>query len=737
MKKLMALFTTVAIIASCACVNVSAAEIESLAGGPYNFENDSIEPFTNAKAVDSTNAGVDFVSANGGKVISFTADDDMKFSEAGITKGIIEFTTDWYSCNTKNGTAGYGVGIGIGSAESDKYLSLLKITKNKEGIFASACSGWSIRTMNVGQWMNLKIIVNVDSSDSAENGYNSWYEVYYKASGADDSTYKKMQLQYVDLESATVPAQQVSYGERFVFDEKVNASGNNNNQKMLSNVNRITIKDTQKTDNCLFDNMSVKVYEPLFEAVSKCKTADEVKAQLKLYHKLAAFDYGSEYTKTNDMNAVFSALANRSFASDAEVINAYNAAVSANLNPYISERYIMDDLTEKNIFPSGSLIYDENIKTDGNFYKPDYDNRATGVNFTSPITEGIIKFKSDVYVNYDSSSRITPFSVRVAANDNVYSQAEGTTLANINRSGSFAVASAAWTPNATVQNNKWSNIEYLLDVEDKSLRIKSDGKDATMPWSYNDYKVNTVANSNVYKFTGETGSHEMKSLPSSIYGIRVCTEANGGQSLDYLANTDITLYKPLYKAVNEAQSAQELANVIDFYSGELKVFAKSDKSYSDDEIYAALGGKTYASSKEFEKAYEEFVLANELNKGLVSLSSGIPTYINAEINTADLKVNKDDVSYIALYDESNALLGVYELPRLTYEKNTGDGYRVYTHGEAITFVNWDINVAAASRPDPIISASDWNAAKSAKAFIWSKDSQDNVIIPITNAVKVK
>lgn len=772
MKKLLALFMCLTIIASCASVSVCAAEIENLAGGPFNFENNNNEPFTsNAKVVDKTAAGVDFVTANGSKVLKLSGSSDIKFSESGINSGIIEFTTDWYACNLDtSGKLSYGVAFGIGS---QKTLDLFRLVKAETGAVAGANGGWSLTGgNNLNKWVTLKITVNVD-------GDNSWYEVAYKVPGADDSTYKNINFQhssyksgkhiyYADFkncigknpseltgdaliayktayEHAKEMADNTTYtyekryyldgvvGYQIVMkDGKVSQINVNDNQKILSDINKITFVGNVK--NNLYDNTSVKVYEPFYTAINKCTTADEVKAQLKLYKNLGIFDFGSEYTKVDDMNTVFSALIGQSFGSDAAVTNAYNAAVAANVNPYISERYVMDDITENTLF-AGELISDSEVDS-GKFFKPTYSN--SNLNFKNKYTDGIVKFNSDVYVNYryDNASagikRITPFGIR-AFGDNT-----SVGIASINRGGSFATESAAWggTPIGT---KKWTNIEYLLNIEDKSLRIRHNGNNIILPTSYNDYTSNTIANSYIYKYTGEKGSNFMGTLPDTINGLRYVPNIdNGGgaDSLDYMRNTDITVYKPLYKAINESTDAESFAKAIDFYSSNLNVFTKSDKAYLAGDLYTALGGKTYNNSKEFVDAYNKYVSALSLNPGVIEYNSKKTSinYISVEVNTSSVTVKKDDVSYIALYAADGSLNGVYELPRITSEKTAGDGQRTYTYGDGITLVNWD---AAITGETVYISKYNWDSAATAKVFIWSKDSEGSAIIPVANSVKIK
>ena len=780
MKKLLALFMCLTIIASCASVSVCAAEIENLAGGPFNFENDNNAPFTrSATVVDKTAAGVDFVTANGSKVLKLSGNSDIKFSESGINSGIIEFTTDWYACNLDTSDIlSYGVAFGIGSQQS---MNLFRLVKDVTGAVAGANGGWSLTGGNnnvipLNQWVTLKITVNVD-------GDNSWYEVAYKVPGADDSTYKNFNFQHSSYKSgnhiyyddfkncigknpseltgsdliAYTHAKEMAdntiytYEKRYYLDGvvgyqivmkdgKVSQINVNDNQKILSDINKITFAGSVK--NNLYDNTSVKVYEPFYTAINKCTTADEVKAQLKLYKNLGIFDFGSEYTKVDDMNTVFSALIGQSFGSDAAVTNAYNAAVAANVNPYISERIVMDDLTESPVFSKGSLVTNTTIKPDGKFYMPAYGGTA-GVNFANPVKkDGIIKFKSDVYVHYDNATRITPFTIRMGSNDNAYSAA-GVAVASITRSGSFATASSAWTQNASVKDNNWTNIEYLVDTEAESLRIKSDGKEAIMPISYNDYETSTITNSYVYKYTGETvggveNANNMGVIPDTVYGLRFTHGENGGKdtSLDYLANTDITVYKPLYKVINESTDAESFAKAIDFYSSNLNVFTKSDKAYSAKDLYTALGGKTYNNSKEFVDAYNKYVSALSLNPGVIGYNDKKTSinYISVEVNTTNVTIKEDDVSYIALYAADGSLNGVYELPRITNEKTTGDGQRTYTYGDGITLVNWD---AAITGETVVISKYNWDKAVTAKVFIWSKDSEGSAIIPVANSVKIK
>lgn len=780
MKKLLALFMCLTIIASCASVSICAAEIENLAGGPFNFENDNNAPFTRrATVVDKTAAGVDFVTANGSKVLKLSGNSDIKFSESGINSGIIEFTTDWYACNLDtSGKLSYGVAFGIGSQQS---MNLFRLVKNTTGAVAGANGGWSLTGGNnnvipLNQWVTLKITVNVD-------GDNSWYEVAYKVPGADDSTYKNFNFQHSSYKSGNQiyyedyigcigknPSELTgsdliaynhakemadntiyTYEKRYYLDGvvgyqivmndgKVKQININNNQKILSDINKITFDGNVK--NNLYDNTSVKVYEPFYTAINKCTTADEVKAQLKLYKNLGIFDFGSEYTKVDDMNTVFSALIGQSFGSDAAVTNAYNAAVAANVNPYISERIVMDDLTESPVFSKGSLVTNTTIKPDGKFYMPAYGGTA-GVNFANPVKkDGIIKFKSDVYVHYDNATRITPFSIRMGSNDNAYSGA-GVAVASITRSGSFATASSAWTGDVSVKDNNWTNIEYLVDTEAESLRIKSDGKEAIMPISYNDYETSTITNSYVYKYTGETvggveNANNMGVIPDTVYGLRFTHGENGGKdtSLDYLANTDITVYKPLYKVINESTDAESFAKAIDFYSSNLNVFTKSDKAYSAKDLYTALGGKTYNNSKEFVDAYNKYVSALSLNPGVIGYNDKKTSinYISVEVNTTNVTIKEDDVSYIALYAADGSLNGVYELPRITNEKTTGDGQRTYTYGDGITLVNWD---AAITGETVVISKYNWDKAVTAKVFIWSKDSEGSAIIPVANSVKIK
>lgn len=737
MKKLLALFMCLTIIASCASVSVCAAEIENLAGGPFDFENNNNAPFTsNATVVDKTAAGVDFVSANGSKVLQLTKDSEIKFSDDGIKAGIIEFTTDWYACNTKKNAEGtavavYGLKFNIGSSDN-KSLPVLIMTRETKGSFASSCGGWSSNGMLPGKWWTMKITINVD-------GDNSWYEVAYKEPGADDSTYTNIMLLHVDLVSPVNKSDSTSYVKRYIFDGNDNTSvgKTNYNQKMLSDVNKITFTGPGAVDYNLFDNTSVKVYEPFYTAINKCTTADEVKAQLKLYKNLGIFDFGSEYTKVDDMNTVFSALIGQSFGSDAAVTNAYNAAVAANVNPYISERIVMDDLTESPVFSKGSLVTNTTIKPDGKFYMPAYDGVA-GVNFANPVKKnGIIRFKSDIYVHYDNATRITPFGISMSNNADLASY--GKLIASINRAGSFSTASSAWTVEASVKDNEWSSIEYLIDAESDGLRIKADGNEAAMPRSYSDYGSDTVINSYVYRYTGEEheNKHNMGVVPNEIYGLRFSNNKEGGKdkSLDYLANTDITVYKPLYTAVNEAATPEALAKAIDFYSNELRVFTKSDKEYSAEELYNALkDGKTYSSSREFADAYNNYVSAPVLTLGNISFDNGYPRYTNIMVNTASFTLKKDAVSYVALYASDGSLNGVYELPRITNEKTTGDGQRTYTYGDGITLVNWD---AAITGETVVISKYNWDKAVTAKVFIWSKDSEGSAIIPVANSVKIK
>lgn len=738
MKKLLALFMCLTIIASCASVSVCAAEIENLAGGPFNFEDvddttADITPFTNAKVVDKTAAGVDFVAANGNKVLKLSGSSDIKFSDAGINSGIIEFTTDWYACNTKTnaeGTAVAGYGLQFSIASSDNsLLPILKITKEEKGSLASACGGWSSNGMLPGKWWTMKITINVD-------GDNSWYEVAYKEPGTEDSTYTNILLQHVELDSPQYPNTLVSYVKRFVFDGKDNSAvkKENNNQKMLSNVNRISFRSVGSVDYDLFDNTRVKVYEPLYTAINNCKTADEVKTQLKLYKNLGIFDFGSEYTMVDDMNTVFSALIGQSFGSDAAVTNAYNAAVAANVNPYISERYVMDDITENTIF-AGKLISDSEVDG-GKFFKPTYSN--SNLNFKNKYTDGIVKFNSDVYVNYryDNASagikRITPFGI------SAFGDTANVTIASINRGGSFATASAAWGGNP-IGTKKWTNIEYLLNIEDKSLRIRHNGNNVILPTSYSDYTSNTIANSYIYKYTGEKGSNSMGTLPDTINGLKYLPnieQGGGADSLDYMRNTDITVYKPLYQVINESTDAESFEKAIDFYSSNLNVFTKSDKAYSAEDLYTDLGGKTYNNSKEFVDAYNKYVSALSLNPGVIGYNDKKTSinYISVEVNTTNVTVKKDDISYVALYAADGSLNGVYELPRITSEKTAGDGQRTYTYGDGITLVNWD---AAITGETVVISKYNWDEAATAKVFIWSKDSDGSAIIPVANSVKIK
>ncbi|MDY3303120.1 MAG: hypothetical protein SOW78_02410, partial [Clostridia bacterium] len=214
MKKLLALFMCLTIIASCASVSVCAAEIENLAGGPFNFENDNNAPFTrSATVVDKTAAGVDFVTANGSKVLKLSGNSDIKFSESGINSGIIEFTTDWYACNLDtSGILSYGVAFGIGSQQT---MNLFRLVKNTTGAVAGANGGWSLTGGNnnvipLNQWVTLKITVNVD-------GDNSWYEVAYKVPGADDSTYKNFNFQHSSYKS----------GKHIYYDDFKNCIGKN------------------------------------------------------------------------------------------------------------------------------------------------------------------------------------------------------------------------------------------------------------------------------------------------------------------------------------------------------------------------------------------------------------------------------------------------------------------------------------------------------------------------------
>lgn len=781
MKKLLALFMCLTIIASCASVSVCAAGIENLAGGPFNFENNNNAPFTrNAKVVDKTAAGVDFVTANGSKVLKLSGSSDIKFSESGINSGIIEFTTDWYACNLDSSDKpSYGVFFGIGAGADDR-LDLFRLINKNTGVASGANGGWAneVNVIPLNQWVTLKITVNVD-------GDNSWYEVAYKVPGADDSTYKNINFQHssyksgnhiyhadfkncigknpseltgdalIAYETAYNHAKEMAdnttytYEKRYYLDGvvgyqivmkdgKVSQINVNDNQKILSDINKITFDANVK--NNLYDNTSVKVYEPFYNAINNCTTADEVKAQLKLYKNLGIFDFGSEYTKVDDMNTVFSALIGQSFGSDAAVTNAYNAAVATNVNPYISERIVMDDLTENPVFSKGSLVTDTTIKSDGKFYMPAYGGTA-GVNFANPVKkDGIIKFKSDVYVHYDTKTRITPFLIGMGSNNNTYSAA-GVAVASITRSGSFATASSAWTGNVSVKDNNWTNIEYLVDTEAESLRIKSDGKEAIMPISYNDYATSTIANSYVYKYTGETiggveNANNMGVIPDTVYGLRFSHGENGGKdtSLDYLANTDITVYKPLYKVINESTDAESLAKAIDFYSNELRVFTKSDKEYSAEELYSALKGKTYSSSKEFADAYNNYVSAPVLTLENILFDNGYPRYTNIMVNTASFTLKKDAVSYVALYAADGSLNGVYELPRITSEKTTGDGQRTYTYGDCITLLSYDKNL---TNNLVIIGKSAWDKAVTAKVFIWSKDSDGSAIIPVANSVKIK
>ena len=77
---------------------------------------------------------------------------------------------------------------------------------------------------------------------------------------------------------------------------------------------------------------------------------------------------------------------------------------------------------------------------------------------------------------------------------------------------------------------------------------------------------------------------------------------------------------------------------------------------------------------------------------------------------------------------------MYELPRITNEKTTGDGQRTYTYGDGITLVSYDKNITG---DKAIINKYDWENAASAKVFMWSKDSDGSAIIPIANSVKIK
>lgn len=747
MKKLLALFMCLTIIASCASVSVCAAEIENLAGGPFDFEND-IAPFTNATVVDKDTAGVDFASANGSNVLKLTGGNKIKFSDVGISSGVIVFTVDYYVCNTyktidseNNTVVNYDTGTNFKISNDSNDINLLNITRASYLTFASACGGWTAGGVNYNpateKWYTLKFTVNVNENDSAENGYNSWYEVAYKESDAADSTYKNFELQHM-IPTGT---EQV---KRYVLDgytyTGTGSGSGNNNKTMIEKPNAISFTINSKLEHNYLDNLSIKAYEPFYTAINNCTTADEVKTQLKLYKNLGIFDFGSEYTKVDDMNTVFSTLVGKNFSSDAAVTNAYNAAVAANVNPYISERIVMDDLTESPIFSNGSLVTDTTIKSDGKFYMPAYSG-TVGVNFANSVKkDGIIKFKSDVYVHYDNATRITPFAIRMGSNNNTYSNT-GEGIASITRSGSFAAASSAWTQNASVKDKEWSNIEYLVDTEAESLRIKADGKEALMQTSYNDYSTNTIANSYVYKYTGETiggaeNKNNMGTIPDTIYGLRFSHGENGGKdtSLDYLANTDITVYKPLYKAINEAEDAESLAKAIDFYSNELKVFTKSNKEYSAEELYNALKGKTYSSSKEFADAYNNYVSTPVLTLGNITFNNGYPRYTNIMVNTTSFTLKKDAISYVALYAADGSLNGVYELPRITSEKTAGDGQRTYTYGDCITILSYD-NIL--TNDMVIINKTDWNNAATAKVFIWSKDSDGSAIIPVANSVKIK
>lgn len=791
MKKLLALFMCLTIIASCASVSVCAAEIENLAGGPFNFEDvddttADITPFTNAKVVDKTAAGVDFESANGSNVLKLSGNSNINFSEAGINSGIIEFTTDWYACNVdSDDKVTYGVQMGVGAG--NKALHLFRLVNNETGAVAGANGGWSLTGGNNNviprnKWQTLKVTVNVD-------GDKSWYELAYKDLGADDSTYKNIYFQhasyiadgkiyddfdkfqalkgknYNDFTDEQIllydHAKEMSdnttytYEKRYYLDGvigysvkkddtgKITTANNNPNQKILSDITMITFVGDVKYN--LYDNTSVKVYEPFYTAINKCTTADEVKTQLKLYKNLGMFDFGSEYTKVDDMSVVFKTLIGKNFGSDADVTNAYNAAVAANVNPYISERYVMDDITENTIF-TGEFVSDSQIKADGKFFKPTYASR-TGRNFNTPVTEGIIKYNSDVYVNYknstETSERITPFAINVAKGTGYDSDSTGAKMFEINRVGSFSLQSAAWAGDYnTVKLNQWTNVEGILDVESKSLRINADKKPILLPRSYSDYKDVTISNSYVYKYDGETnGNNAMGILPSTIYGLRF-TNNSGEKALNYLDNLDITVYKPLYKVINEASDAESLAKAIDFYSNELKVFTKSDKEYSAEKLYNALKVKSYSNSKEFADAYNNYVSTPVLTLGNITFNNGYPRYTNIMVNTTSVTVKKDDVSYIALYAADGSLNGVYELPRITGEKITkneenedvGDGQRTYTYGDCITLVDYDKSL---TNNEVIISQSDWNNAATAKVFIWSKDSEDSAIIPVANSVKIK
>ena len=279
----------------------------------YDFYN-----YTTRKGNKILNLGKK-TSSPGYHAFSDTVTDEIVVYES-------QFFADWYNGAKDVESARYGgsgaVVYGLRFTLYDSDGNALKLTGlNKNGTILGPNDSWGNNNFERNKWYDIRIAIN---ASKAVYGYGTMTIDYKKIEDAEWT--QALVTQYTETKGTNKYIH--------IFD------GTGTNSATSSNANNALLPDkikgigysgmTDYTDSVV-DNVSIVVYNPLYKMIEKAENATDVKALLDYYEKYNSINTNFESDYDVNYDAVYSALAGKTFESDAELQKEYIRLCEANL----------------------------------------------------------------------------------------------------------------------------------------------------------------------------------------------------------------------------------------------------------------------------------------------------------------------------------------------------------------------------------------------------------------------
>lgn len=170
------------------------------------------------------------------------------------------------------------------------------------------------------------------------------------------------------------------------------------------------------SNNDYIDNLILSSCKPLYQLITESETASEAKAAVEYYAQNLSSSIIPDSSGLVDMQGVYAALAESEYSSNEQLSAAYTALIESNriIGKKSSAVY---DFESSNPFVNSytGTVYGILARIDGNGVfslknasdSSKTDNSLLPLGSDNWVTDGVLTFESDVWVDYDIDSSIT------------------------------------------------------------------------------------------------------------------------------------------------------------------------------------------------------------------------------------------------------------------------------------------------------------------------------------------